>query len=181
MRADQICRGRPLLMHSFYCRCINKKMSDRENNENQSDGARHPQRCSSMANIKIYKRHYIFLRQSLPFYRFPAFQIFYLENLCKDCAVQHLQWWHSTAIINVYESRSKRFALIVFEILAFQMFDLENCDRHWVQHSQWCQSVNGWRKSTSIKVKPRISTLTLIVFEYTIYATMLFADKYRRL
>ena len=64
----------------FLLQMHNKKMFDLEN-KGQSDGARRTQRRYSTAISKIYKRHYICLRQLLQISEILSFQVFDLESL----------------------------------------------------------------------------------------------------
>ena len=56
----------------------NKKMFDLDN-EGENDETQHLQLCHSIADITIYKRHYIFF-VSFTISEILAFQMFYLEN-----------------------------------------------------------------------------------------------------
>ena len=76
-------------------------------NEGQSDGARHTQWCLSIGNIKIYKRRYTMLAFTIS--EIIAYQILY-------------QILTSIKVI----ARICTLALIIFEILMFQMFNLQN-------------------------------------------------------
>ena len=72
------------------------------------------------------------------------------ENECQGQVEQRSQWCHSMANINLCESHMTHFAtaLTVFEILMFQICDLENL-------GQVTECNNGpirWQKSISVKV-----------------------------
>ena len=71
-------------------------------NKGQGDGAQHQQCGNVIANIKIKIMHYKFFPKLL------AFQMFDLENyLGQDRGLQHSQWCHSIASINVYKPLRK--------------------------------------------------------------------------
>ena len=86
-KSKQICGNIHCHWKIFIANAWRKNLVDLENDW-QSDRTQHPELCHSIANIKIYKRHYTVLRLLSPFPRYYHFNF--------------SQLFHSTANMNFY-------------------------------------------------------------------------------
>ena len=135
----QICRGHPLSLHNFYCKCIAKKWLIWKM-KCPSNEAQHLQWCHSMANIKTN-----FYTGSHCFQDINVSNVWCWKfrkrsqrgNICSDA----IQWRIPTSVKAV--AHIFTLDVTISEMLMFHMFILENLHQSdWVQHA--CYRSNSW-------------------------------------
>ena len=135
----KICRGHPLPAH-FFNKCITRKCLTLKMKVKVTEHNIHNDVIQQrlLTSVKVIWRIFAI---ALTVSDIVIFLICDLENLGPDYGVQHSQWTHSTANINIYKSHtwalfvSTHWQSLFSRYSYFKMCDLDNIGQvHDVQH-----------------------------------------------